>query len=243
LAILRVLSLSKPNRTYEICHLSLLFVTFLAHAAAAQTLGTCHIFPSNNPWNVRVDSLPVDTAHSAAYIASVGGSIKVHPDFGSDTDYGIPWEAVNGSQAFVPINDSNGYTDQSDPGPMPIPPNAEIEHDDDSHVLVVDTSNHYLYELYQGAPEKNNDGWSATSTAIFALDSNNYRPDGWTSCDAAGLPIFPGLVRLDESRPGRSIMRCDLPYQRRNKRGSSLHVTKPVIRPIPRICRWAHACG
>lgn len=184
---------------FAIC---LLFVTFLAHAAAAQTLGSCHIFPSNNPWNVRVDSLPVDTAHSAAYIASVGGSIKVHPDFGSDTDYGIPWEAVNGSQAFVPINDSNGYTDQSDPGPMPIPPNAEIEHDDDSHVLVVDTSNHYLYELYQGAPEKNNDGWSATSTAIFALDSNNYRPDGWTSCDAAGLPIFPGLVRLDECKAG-----------------------------------------
>src|SRR5581483_9646679 len=175
---------------------------FATQSCPAQTLGSCKIFPSNNPWNVRVDSLPVDQVHSAAYINSVGGTIHIHPDFGSDTDYGIPWEAVNGSQPFVAINDSNGYPDESDPGPMPIPPNARIEHDGDSHVLVVDTSNHQLYELYQGAPEVANHGWSATSTAIFALDSNNYRPDGWTSCDAAGLPIFPGLVRLDECKAG-----------------------------------------
>ncbi|HEY3875314.1 MAG TPA: hypothetical protein VGM92_07540, partial [Candidatus Kapabacteria bacterium] len=177
-------------------------VIALGPAAYAQRVGTCPIFPSNNPWNVRVDTLPVDVAHSAAYIASVGGTIHIHPDFGSDTDYGIPWVAVNSSQPFVAVNDSNGYPDESDPGPMPIPLNAEIEHDDDSHVLVVDTSNHRLYELYQGAPEQANHGWSATSTAIFALDSNNYRPDGWTSCDAAGLPIFPGLVRLDECKAG-----------------------------------------
>jgi hypothetical protein len=168
----------------------------------AQTLGSCHIFPSNNPWNTRVDTMKVDSVHSAAYIASVGGGINVHPDFGRDTDYGIPWEAVNGKQTFVSVNTSNGYQDQSDPGPMPIPPNAEIEHDDDSHVLVIDTSNHYLYEVYQGVKDQNDNNWSATSTAIFSLDSNNYRPDGWTSCDAAGLPIFPGLVRLDECKAG-----------------------------------------
>lgn len=178
-----------------------LALSLMALSVQAQTLGSCKIFPSNNPWNVRIDTLAVDP-HSSAYVNSVGGTIHVHPDFGSDTDYGIPWEAVNGSQPFVPINDSDGYSDQSDPGPMPVPPNARIEHDGDSHVLVVDTSNHYLYELYQGAPEAANHGWSATSTAIFSLDSNNYRPDGWTSCDAAGLPIFPGLVRLDECRAG-----------------------------------------
>ncbi len=183
--------------------LSLLFFTFfLSSGALAQTLGTCQIFPSDNPWNVRVDSLPVDSAHSAAYITNVGVTVKVHPDFGSDTDYGIPWEAVNGSQAFVSINTSNGYQDQSDPGPMPIPLNPVIEHDGDGHVLIVDTSNHHLYELYQAVRDINDDGWAATSSAIFALDSNNYRPDSWTSCDAAGLPIFPGLVRLDECKAG-----------------------------------------
>ena len=180
----------------------LFFAIVLSTASSAQTLGTCKIFPSNNPWNVRIDTLPVDSVHSAAYIASVGGSIHLHPDFGSDTDYGIPWEAVNGSQTFVSINTSNGYQDQSDPGPMPIPLNPVIEHDDDSHVLIVDTSNHHLYELYQAVRDKNDNGWAATSSAIFALDSNNYRPDGWTSCDAAGLPIFPGLVRLDECKAG-----------------------------------------
>jgi hypothetical protein len=129
---------------------SLLFVCFvilLPVAVSAQKLGTCQIFPSNNPWNVRVDTMTVDSAHSAAYINSVGGTIHVHPDFGSDTDYGIPWEAVNSAQPFVAINDSEGYYDQSDPGPMPIPPNARVEDDGDSHVLVVDTSNHHLYEL------------------------------------------------------------------------------------------------
>jgi hypothetical protein len=183
--------------------LSLLFLALLlSSAASAQRVGTCQIFPSNNPWNIRVDTLPVDTIHSAAYIAHVGASTTVHPDFGSDTNYGIPWVAVNGSQAFVSINTSNGYQDQSDPGPMPVPPNAPIEHDGDSHVLVVDMSNHHLYELYQGVKDKNDNGWAATASAIFALDSNNFRPDGWTSCDAAGLPILPGLVRLDECKAG-----------------------------------------
>ncbi len=177
-------------------------VLLFSEISSAQTLGSCRIFPANNPWNVRVDTSCVDSVHSAAYIASVGGSINVHPDFGSDTNYGIPWIAVNGSQPFVAINTSNGYQDQSDPGPMPIPPNAPIEHDGDSHVLVVDTGNHHLYELYQGVKDKNENGWAATSSAIFALDSNNYRPDSWTSCDAAGLPIFPGLVRLDECKAG-----------------------------------------
>ena len=170
--------------------------------ARAQTLGTCHIFPSNNPWNQRVDSLPVHW-NSAKYIANVGGTIHLHPDFGSDPSYGIPWVAVNGAQPLVPI-DITGYASESDPGPMPIPPNAPVEGGGvgDAHVLVVDTSNHHLYELYQGVKDQNDNGWAAASAAVFGLDSNNYRPDGWTSCDAAGLPIFPGLARLDECKAG-----------------------------------------
>jgi hypothetical protein len=179
--------------------LAIIFAVFSSSVAGAQSLGNCPIFPTTNPWNQRVDSLPVHW-NSAAYIANVGGTIHVHPDFGSDPSYGIPWIAVNASQPFVPIDLSNGYIDQSDPGPMPIPLNAPIESGSDSHVLVVDTSNHHLYELYQGSRDGN--GWAAMSSAIFALDSNNYRPDGWTSCDAAGLPIFPGLVRLDECKQG-----------------------------------------
>src|ERR1039457_4469298 len=90
----------------------------------AQTLGSCKIFPSNNPWNVRVDSLPVHW-NSDAYIAHVGASTHVHPDFGSDAQYGIPWVAVNSSQALVPINITSTWG-QSDLGPMPIPPNAPV---------------------------------------------------------------------------------------------------------------------
>jgi hypothetical protein len=170
--------------------------------AEAQTLGSCQIFPSNNPWNQRIDSLPVHW-NSDKYIASVGVSIHVHPDFGSDASYGIPWVAVNGGQPMVPIDLSNGFTDQSDPGPMPIPPNAPVEGGGvgDAHVLVVDTSNRHLYELYQGI-KGSGSGWAATSSAVFGLDSNNYRPDGWTSCDAAGLPIWPGLVRKYECDAG-----------------------------------------
>jgi hypothetical protein len=182
--------------------LSLIVLIALAGAANAQTLGSCKIFPSNNPWNQRIDSLPVHP-NSAKFIASVGGSIHVHPDFGSNAAYGIPWVAVNSSQAFVPITITSGWGEE-DKGPMPIPANAPIEGGGvgDAHVLVVDTSDHHLYELYQGKKDASGTGWSATTSAIFGLDSNNYRPDSWTSCDAAGLPIWPGLVRKYECDAG-----------------------------------------
>lgn len=183
--------------------LSLLLI-LVASNASAQTLGTCPIFPKNNPWNMRVDSLPVHW-NSEKYIANVGSSVHVHPDFGSDPSYGIPWVAVGSSQPFIPIT-ITGYVDESDIQPMPIPANAPIEQplppSGDGHVLVVDTSNHHLYELYQGVKDASGSGWSATCSAIFALDSNHYRPDGWTSCDAAGLPIFPGLVKKYECDQG-----------------------------------------
>ena len=177
------------------------FVLVSSSSAQVQSIGSCKIFPSNNPWNTRVDSLPVHP-NSAKFIATVGGSVHVHPDFGSNAGYGIPWEPVGSSVPFVPIDLSQGYVDQSDPGPMPILPTARVEGGGvgDAHVLIVDTANHHLYELYQG--KKVGNGWQAQASAIYALDSNNYRPDGWTSCDAAGLPIFPGLVRMDECQAG-----------------------------------------
>jgi hypothetical protein len=184
-------------------YLALLLV-LTSSAAYSQQIGSCPIFPKNNPWNQRIDSLPVHW-NSDKYIANAGGTVRLHPDFGSDPSYGIPWIAVGSTQPFVAVT-ITGYIDESDPGPMPIPANAPIEKplppDGDGHVLVVDTSNHHLYELYQGVKDQSGSGWSATCSAIFALDSNSFRPDGWTSCDAAGLPIFPGLVKKYECDAG-----------------------------------------
>lgn len=190
------------KRILSLVILSAFALSTLATSAHAQTLGSCKIFPSNNPWNQRIDSLPVHP-NSAKYIATVGGSIHLHPDFGSNAAYGIPWVAVGSNQQFVPITITSGWGEE-DKGPMPIPANAPVEGGGvgDAHVLVVDTSDHHLYELYQGKKDQSGSGWSATTSAIFGLDSNNYRPDGWTSCDAAGLPIWPGLVRKYECDAG-----------------------------------------
>lgn len=181
----------------------------IAHTpASAQTLGTCKIFPSNNPWNTRVDSLQVDLAHSTAYLAHISTK-HLQPDFS------IPYNVVGASQPFVKVT-ATLYPGESDPGPMPVPPNALQEGPSDSHVLVADTGNHRLYEMWQGAKNPDN-SWDASNTAIFALDSNNYRPDGWTSCDAAGLPLFPGLLRYDECAAGeiKHALRFTIPTTQR----------------------------
>ncbi|MDP4198755.1 MAG: choice-of-anchor D domain-containing protein [Bacteroidota bacterium] len=198
---------------------AVLILFAIANVSGAQTLGTCHIFPSNNPWNERIDTLPVHP-RSAQFIASVGGTIHVHPDFGSNALYGIPWVAVNNSQPPVKVTITSGWG-QEDPGPMPIPANAPVENppppNGDAHVLVVDTSDHHLYELYQGIKDNSGTGWTATTSAKFALDSNNFRPDGWTSCDAAGLPIWPGLVRQYECKAGeiKHALRFTIPHSSR----------------------------
>lgn len=160
-------------------------------------VGKCPVFPSDNPWNTDISQYPIHP-NSEAYIASIGSS-RLHPDFGGNGEYGIPYEVVNGSQPKVPLLDIE-YEDESDPGPYPIPDNARIEGGSDHHVLVVDQDNCKLYELF--AAEKVSGGWNAGSAAIFDLLSNELRPDGWTSADAAGLPIFPGLVRYDEAEAG-----------------------------------------
>src|SRR5262249_44956976 len=130
---------------------------------------------------------------------------KLHPDWGNvlADNYGIPFTTVGAAQAKVPITfDPSGYPDESDAGPMPIPPGAPIEggaaSDGDRHVIVADTGNCVLYELYYAFPVNGGASWRVYSSARFDLRSNALRPAGWTSADAAGLAIFPGLVRWDE---------------------------------------------
>jgi hypothetical protein len=166
------------------------------------SLGGARFFPSDNPWNQDVSAIPVDP-NSAALIASIGLDRGLHADFGTVYDgapNGIPYTVVDGSQLKVPV--SFEYADESDPGPYPVPPDAPIEggpqSTGDRHVLVVDRDAGLLYELFAAYPDGSGTSWHAGSGAIFDLNANDLRPDGWTSADAAGLPILPGLVRYDE---------------------------------------------
>lgn len=159
-------------------------------------------FPDDNPWNQDVSGAPVDPA-SATLIASCGLR-DLHPDFGTvwqGAPIGIPYVVVDGDQPRVPV--TFYYEDESDPGPYPVPADAPVEGgagaDGDRHVLVVDRDAWMLYELYDAHPVNGGASWSAGSGAVFDLSSNELRPAGWTSADAAGLPIFPGLVRYDEA--------------------------------------------
>ena len=159
------------------------------------------MFPADNAWNRDVSGLPVD-ANSQHYIDTIlasGTNKNLHADFGGDGAYGIPYITVPGTQPRVPITFVD-YGDESDPGPYPIPTGAPVEGGSDRHVLAVDRTNCKLYELF-GAQAMGNH-WDASSGAVFDLRSNALRPDGWTSADAAGLPIFPGLVRYDEVASG-----------------------------------------
>jgi len=177
-------------------------------ALAAPAIGGCAVFPSNNYWNTPVDTLPVHPS-SAAWVGTIGTSTRLHPDWGNvlADNYGIPFTTVTGSQPRVPITfPPDGYADESDPGPFPIPPDAPVEgggsSDGDRHVIVVDTTNCVLYELYYAFPIGGGASWSVYSSAKWDLRSNALRPADWTSADAAGLPIFPGLVRWDEVAAG-----------------------------------------
>jgi hypothetical protein len=162
------------------------------------------LFPADSAWNEPVDKLPLDP-NSAAYIAHMAPGTGLHPDFGTVWDgaaIGIPYVVVSAAQAKVPVRFTE-YGDESDPGPYSVPANAPVEGaggsyaDGDRHVLVLDTGNQKLYELYHAV--KQPDGsWNAGSGAIWDLTSNKLRPAGWTSADAAGLPILPGLARYDE---------------------------------------------
>ncbi|MBA3807049.1 MAG: hypothetical protein H0X28_01445 [Solirubrobacterales bacterium] len=162
----------------------------------------CPLFPASNSLNRDISRAPVDPS-SARYIASIGLRGHLHPDFGSNPAYGIPYSVVGARQPRVPIAFSE-YGSESDPGPYPVPPNAPVEGagaGGDQHVLVLQRGSCRVYELYSA--HRRGSGWEAGSGAVFNLRSNALRPEGWTSADAAGLPILPLLVRYDEVRAGR----------------------------------------
>ena len=170
---------------------------------AGASLHGAQLFPSDNAWNRDVSNDPVDP-NSDNLIAGMGLTTSLHPDFGTVWDgapNGIPYIVVAGNQTPVAIN-FTAFGSQSDPGPYPVPPGAPIEGGPggtgDRHVLVIDRDNWKLYEMYRAFPINNGASWNADSGAVFDLNSNALRPAGWTSADAAGLPIFPGLVRYDE---------------------------------------------
>lgn len=171
-----------------------------APTGSAPVIAGCQIFPNDNPWNQRVDGLNVH-AQSATFINSISATKGLHPDFGSNMEYGIPYNVVPGSQPKVPIT-WTAYGDESDPGPYPIPANAAREVPSDHHVLVLDSGACKLYELYNAEKNTSDNGWSADSGAIWDLKTNALRPFGWTSADAAGLPILPGLIRYEEVAAG-----------------------------------------
>jgi hypothetical protein len=196
------------------------------HVGVAPTVAGCQLFPPDNPWNTDISTLPVHP-NSANFVASIGLDKPLHPDFGTEwrgAPNGIPYVVVRGDQPKVAV--TFDYAHESDPGPYPIPDDAPIEggpqSEGDRHILVVDADNCKLYELWHA--RKTADGWAAGSGAIFDLNSNKLRPLGWTSADAAGLPVLPGLVRYDEVAAG-AISHALRFTVRRSQRGYILPAT------------------
>jgi len=184
-------------------------VSFVALGNGSGDLQGRQIFPADNPWNADISAATVDP-NSNTLIASCGASSPLHPDFGTvyaGAPNGIPYVVVHGTQSRVPVTFT--YASESDPGPYPVPAYAPIEggptSTGDRHVLVLDWDNWRLYEMYAAQPAAGGTSWSAGSGAVFDLRSDSLRPAGWTSADAAGLPILPGLVRYDEVVLHRAI--------------------------------------
>lgn len=183
-------------------------------------IGPCAVFPANDIWNTPVDQLPV-ASNSATLINTIGASTRMHADFGSGLwdggPIGIPFVTVPASQTKYSV--TFDYADESDPGPYAIPLDAPIEggsaSSGDRHAIAIDTGNCILYELYSAYPQSSS--WQAGSGAIFDLKSHALRPATWTSADAAGLPIFPGLVRYDEIVAGeiKHAIRLTVPQTQR----------------------------
>ncbi len=189
--------------------LSLVLVPLVA--SAQPMIGGCPVFPADNPWNQDISTLPVHPM-SSVWIGKINGMnggnaqrLNLHPDWGSLPEWGIPFVVVPDTQPVVNIV-FDLYPDESDPGPYPFPPDAPIEgtnaSDGDRHVIVIQQGACKLYEVWRGFKDASGTGWHVANGAVFDLTSNTYRPDGWTSADAAGLPIFPGLVRYDEVAAG-----------------------------------------
>ena len=180
-------------------------IAFSAVAHAAAVVDGCQLYPSDNIWNTAVDQAPLDPA-SSTYVSTIGAATHLHPDFGTvynGAPNGIPYISVPGTQPLVPV--SFTYSSESDAGPYPVPPDAPIEGGPnaggDRHILIVDRDHCVLYELYSARPQPDG-SWRAGSGAKWDLASNALRPATWTSADAAGLPVLPGLVRYDEVAAG-----------------------------------------
>ncbi len=228
-----------------LCALFVCSGTFLSGSALAQgapSIAGCPIFSADNIWNTPVDMLPLDQ-NSDSYIDSIGRNAGVHPDFGSGmwegAPIGIPFVTVPATQPMTPV--ACYYADESDPGPYPIPPNPPIEGGSDSngdrHVLVLDRDRCMLYEIYDAWPQQNG-SWSCGSGAIYNLYSYTLRPEGWTSADAAGLPMLPGLARYDEVAAGEitHALRFTAPSTRRAYIWPARHYasssTNPALPPM-----------
>ncbi len=194
----------------------------------------CSVFPATNVWNKRVDSLPV-RSDSALLTASIGLDAPLHPDFGSYSGYGIPWNVVSSSTHRRTVTFQ--WPGESDKVKYPIPSPPRIEGGSDRHLLMIDKSACKLYELF-AARKTSSGAWKAGSGAVWDLRSNKLRPAGWTSADAAGLPILPGLVRYDEVAAGaiRHALRFTAPstrtsyvYPARHQAGDSAAPSLPPM--------------
>jgi hypothetical protein len=209
------------------------------HTIRSAAEGGCEMFPANNPLNEEVAGLP-ESPNSQAYVESIGLTAHLHPDFGNNPAYGIPYEVVGPEQPKVPIR-FTAYRSESDPGPYPIPPDAAIEGGGrkgkgDKHVLVLQEGSCMDYELYKAA--RRGEGWKAASGAVFDLRSNALRPEGWTSADAAGLPILPLLARYQEVSEGAidHALRVTVPATQRGYIHPATHFasssTNPALPPM-----------
>lgn len=211
-------------------------------SAAPPPTSECPLFPSTNVWNKRVDALPV-AANSTTLIRTIGRTKPLHPDFGSYPGYGIPFNVVGNGVSEKAVTFE--YASESDPGPYPIPRNPQIEAGSDRHLLIWDTADCFLYELYDA--RHTSSGWRAGSGAIWNLRRNKLRPNGWTSADAAGLPILPGLVRYDEVASGavRHAIRFTAPltrnrhiYPARHHAGAGSSASLPPMGLRVRLKKW-----
>ncbi len=181
------------------------YLPIVQRYAGTPMLAGCAMFPPDNAWNLDISNYPLHS-NSANFIANINqNATHLHADFGETVEYGIPFVVVPGTQPLVPIT-YTAYGNQSDAGPFPIPPDAPIEGgaaaNGDRHVLVLDSGHCVIYELYAAQKDSAGPGWFADSGARWPLNTNALRPQGWTSADAAGLPILPGLVRYDEVAAG-----------------------------------------
>lgn len=191
----------RPQVALSLAIVASMLAALASAACKSPVIAGCPVFPPDNPWNTSIAGAPLHP-NSANYIASInasGGNGFLHADFGSNPDYGIPYIVVPEDQPLVPVTFTD-YGDESDAGPYPVPLGAPIEAGGDRHVLALQEGTCRLYEMFNAWPTES--GWEASSGAVFDLGSNALRPERWTSADAAGLPILPGLVRYDEVKRG-----------------------------------------